>query len=48
MNVAGQLQQIGVGICQDSFVAPLEKMSRPALTPVDPLGIAEAQILYDP
>ena len=48
MDVAGQLQQVGVGVNQNSFVAPLKEMARPALAPVPPACISKGEILNDP
>jgi hypothetical protein len=48
MDVARQLQKIGVGIDQNRFVASLKKMSCAVLAPIPPTGISKSEILNDP
>ncbi len=41
------MEQVGVGIDQNGFVAPLEKMAGAFLPPIDPESVAEAEVLHD-
>ena len=47
MDITGEFQQISILINEDRLVTPLKKMTCPALTPIDPAGIAKTEILQD-
>ncbi len=48
MNIAHQLQQIGVAVAQDRFVAPLKQVADLAVAPIVALGVAGLCPLHDP
>ena len=47
MEVAGQLQQIGLLIDQDIVITPLEKMAHPLMLPVEVIGVGSVKIVKD-
>ena len=47
MNIANQLQKIGICVYQDGFIPALKQMTDPLFTLVDIPGKTKADVLHD-
>ena len=47
MDVAREFEQISLSVNEDCLVSSLKEVARPALSPIDPPGIAKTEILQD-